>query len=117
MGSFGSKYGDMDFSSSGDSGSSSFGGLDDLSGSGGGGGKAGDAELQSFLMMEQQKQQFQAQVHKMNDLCWETCVGAPDSKLGSRTETCLTNCVDRFIDSTLFITNRFAQLLQKQGGM
>ena len=52
----------------------------------------------------------------MNDTCWDTCVSTPDSKLGSRTETCISNCVDRFIDSTLFITNRFAQLLSKQAG-
>ncbi|CAG2061847.1 unnamed protein product [Timema podura] len=37
----------------------------------------------------------------------------PGSKLDSRTETCMNNCVDRFIDVSLLITNRFAQLLQK----
>lgn len=37
----------------------------------------------------------------------------PGSKIDSRTETCLNNCVDRFIDVSLLITNRFAQLLQK----
>lgn len=57
------------------------------------------------------------QIHKMNDLCWETCVGTPGSRLDSRTETCISNCVERFIDSSLFITNRFAQLLSKSGGM
>lgn len=41
----------------------------------------------------------------------------PSSKLDAKTETCLTNCVDRFIDVSLLITNRFAQLLQKSGGL
>lgn len=77
----------------------------------------GDTELKSFLLMEQQKAQMQTMIHKMNDICWETCMGTPGSKLDSRTETCISNCVERFIDSTLFITNRFAQLLSKQGGM
>ncbi|MCL4147449.1 UNVERIFIED_CONTAM: hypothetical protein GTU68_036071 [Idotea baltica] len=52
----------------------------------------------------------------MNELCWDTCSVAPESKLSSRTETCIGNCVERFIDSSLFITNRFAQLLSKTGG-
>ncbi|XP_064083537.1 mitochondrial import inner membrane translocase subunit Tim8-like [Macrobrachium nipponense] len=97
-------------------GSSSLGGGLDSS-SDLGGVETGDSELKSFLMLEQQKAQMQTMIHKMNDICWETCMGTPGSKLDSRTETCISNCVDRFIDSTLFITNRFAQLLSKQGGM
>ncbi|XP_023030493.1 translocase of inner membrane 8 [Leptinotarsa decemlineata] len=79
--------------------------------------KGGDKELQEFLMVEKQKAQFNAQIHEFNDFCWEKCVDKPSNKLDSRTETCLTNCVDRFIDVSLLITNRFAQLLQKGGGM
>ncbi|KZC10139.1 PREDICTED: mitochondrial import inner membrane translocase subunit Tim8 [Dufourea novaeangliae] len=75
-----------------------------------------DAELQEFLLAEKQKAQFQAQIHEFNDFCWEKCVDKPGSKLDSRTETCLQNCVDRFIDVSLLITNRFAQLLQKSAG-
>lgn len=41
----------------------------------------------------------------------------PGAKLDSRTETCITNCVERFIDVSLLITNRFAQMLEKGGGM
>lgn len=100
---------------------------------------AGDKELQEFLMVEKQKAQFNAQVrlypcsslllnsnrnvlnvlqiHEFNDFCWEKCVDKPGSKLDSRTETCLVNCVDRFIDVSLLITNRFAQLLQKSGNL
>jgi len=40
----------------------------------------------------------------------------PGTKLDSKTEVCLHNCVDRFIDTSLLITNRFAQLLQKNSG-
>lgn len=53
------------------------------------------------------------QIHEFNDICWDKCIDKPGVKLDSRTETCLTNCVDRFIDVSLLITNRFAQLLQK----
>ncbi|XP_055599552.1 mitochondrial import inner membrane translocase subunit Tim8 [Uranotaenia lowii] len=77
-----------------------------------------DPELQDFLMAEKQKAQLSAQIHEFNDICWEKCVEKPGNKLDGRTESCLNNCVNRFIDTSLFITNRFAQTLQKsQAGM
>nr|DAA34771.1 TPA_inf: mitochondrial import inner membrane translocase subunit TIM8 [Amblyomma variegatum] len=93
-----------------------------------------DREMQQFLAVEQQKAQFQAQqqelvpyqdhsvtgevactflVHRLNEICWDKCVDKPGAKLDGRTETCLSNCVERFIDTSLSITNRFAQLLQR----
>ncbi|XP_011202316.1 PREDICTED: mitochondrial import inner membrane translocase subunit Tim8 [Bactrocera latifrons] len=75
-----------------------------------------DKELQDFLMVEKQKAQVNAQIHEFNDICWEKCIGKPGSKLDSSTETCLSNCVDRFIDTSLLVTQRFAQLLQKRSG-
>lgn len=72
-----------------------------------------DKEMQAFLAVEQQKAQFQAQVHRLNEICWDKCVDKPSTKLDGRTETCLSNCVERFIDTSLSITNRFAQLLQR----
>lgn len=55
------------------------------------------------------------QVHTFTDVCWDKCVDSPGSKLDYRTETCLQNCVERFIDTTLMITNRFSQMVQKGG--
>ncbi|KAK3890793.1 hypothetical protein Pcinc_005291 [Petrolisthes cinctipes] len=113
---------DFDTSSFSSDTSSSFSSFDSgpsfssTSGLDSGGSSGKDQELQSFLVMEQQKAQMQSMIHKMNDLCWETCVGTPGSRLDSRTETCISNCVERFIDSSLFITNRFAQLLSKSSG-
>ncbi|XP_034825762.1 mitochondrial import inner membrane translocase subunit Tim8 [Maniola hyperantus] len=79
--------------------------------------KPGDSELQDFLLVEKQKAQFHAQIHEFNDFCWDKCVDKPGAKLDSRTETCISNCVERFIDVSLLITNRFAQMLEKGGGM
>ncbi|OAD52626.1 Mitochondrial import inner membrane translocase subunit Tim8 [Eufriesea mexicana] len=75
-----------------------------------------ESDLQEFFIAEKQKAQIQAQIHEFNDICWEKCVDKPGVKLDGRTETCLSNCVDRFIDVSLLITNRFAQLLQKSVG-
>uniref|UniRef100_V5I1Y4 Mitochondrial import inner membrane translocase subunit n=1 Tax=Ixodes ricinus TaxID=34613 RepID=V5I1Y4_IXORI len=52
-----------------------------------------DREMQAFLAVEQQKAQFQAQVHRLNEICWDKCVDKPSTKLDGRTETCLSNCV------------------------
>lgn len=72
-----------------------------------------DQELKEFLILEKQKAQYNAQIHEYNDICWDKCIDKPGMKLDVKTETCLNNCVDRFIDVTLFVTNRFAQLIQK----
>jgi len=75
----------------------------------------GDKELQQFIQIEQQKMQFQQQVSKITEMCWDQCM--PDkisTKLDSRTESCLSNCVERFIDTSLAITQRFGNLIEKQ---
>jgi len=88
---------------------------DHSSGFGGGSPSGGgaDVDLQQAVAMEQQKLQFMTQVHKLNETCWETCIGSVSSSLSSREENCLKNCADRFVDTTMLITNRFAQLAQK----
>ncbi|BES99815.1 unnamed protein product [Nesidiocoris tenuis] len=75
-----------------------------------------EKELQEFLLVEREKAKLQAQIHEFADICWDKCVDKPSTKLDSRTETCMLNCVDRFIDVSLLITNRFAQMLQKSAG-
>ncbi|KAI5703113.1 hypothetical protein M8J76_000713 [Diaphorina citri] len=73
-------------------------------------------DLQEFIMAEKQKQQITATMFEFNDICWDKC---QSDKVDSKTETCLTNCVNRFIDVSLFITNRYGQLLSKsmEGGL
>ncbi|XP_029428120.1 mitochondrial import inner membrane translocase subunit Tim8 B [Rhinatrema bivittatum] len=90
-------------------------GLDFTSAAGMNDGGQDSAELQRLLAVEQQKAQFTAQVHNFMDVCWDKCVDKPGSKLDSRTESCLVSCVDRFIDTTLSITSRFSQIVQKGG--
>ena len=72
-----------------------------------------DAELQEFLALEQQKAQFQSQIHRLADTCWDVCVDKPRDKFDAKTETCVTNCVERFIDVSFAITGRFQQMLQR----
>ena len=78
---------------------------------GAGTGQKSDKELEEFLVMEQAKAQFSSQVHKLTDICWEMCLDKPRDKMDYRTEQCFSNCVDRFVDTTLHITRRFQQML------
>merc|ERR1712226_65613 len=55
------------------------------------GGAGGD--LQAQVAGAQQQLQLMSQVHKLNDTCWDLCVGHPSSSLSGGEETCLTNCV------------------------
>ncbi|KAK6173195.1 hypothetical protein SNE40_016693 [Patella caerulea] len=65
-----------------------------------------DPKMRQFVEMETQKQKFQQLVYQLNDQCWEMCMDKPGQKLDSKVETCLTNCVQRFIDTTNFVVNR-----------
>lgn len=67
---------------------------------------ANDYRMQQFMDAEAQKQRFQVLVHNINDRCWDMCVDKTGQKLESKTEACLRNCVDRFIDTSNFVVNR-----------
>ncbi|CAH0043985.1 unnamed protein product [Clonostachys solani] len=61
------------------------------------------AEIRQFLNKQQQRSQIQAQTHQLTQVCWTKCVpGAVKSgKLDKTEETCLANCVNRFMDLNL----------------
>ena len=69
----------------------------------------GDAQLASFIEQENQKQRFQTVVHSLTEQCWELCGPSISSRLDGKTETCLANCVERFIDSSNYIINKLGQ--------
>ena len=68
--------------------------------------------MQRFIEAETEKQRFQQLIHGLTSDCWDTCVsGTPGQSLDRRTESCLANCVERFIDTSNLIVNR----LEKEG--
>ena len=81
-------------------------------GGGGGGGGQPDVnpEMQRFIEMESEKARFQANVHTFTDLCWEKCVDKIANRADAKTEQCLSNCVDRFMDTTQFVVNKLGNL-------
>ncbi|EJT99922.1 mitochondrial import inner membrane translocase subunit TIM8 [Dacryopinax primogenitus] len=76
-----------------------------------------EKELASFIEQESARSQVQSSIHTLTDMCWKKCVG---SSIGGRfsrgEETCLTNCVDRFLDSSLFIINKVEEARRQAGG-
>ena len=67
-----------------------------------------DPQVQQVLQVEGEKAKFQALVHSLTDMCWEKCMEKPSNRLDSRTEKCLVNCVERFLDSTNLVVSRLA---------
>ncbi|EDV24410.1 uncharacterized protein TRIADDRAFT_24994 [Trichoplax adhaerens] len=72
-----------------------------------------DPEIRRALEVEQAKARFQSQIHSFTDLCWDACIDKPSAKLDSKTENCLMNCVERYIDSNLMLANRFADKMKR----
>ena len=68
-----------------------------------------DPELQSFIAIEGQKAKFQQHVHSITNMCWDKCIVKTGSKLEAKQQSCLTNCVERFLDTSNFIINRLSQ--------
>ncbi|WWC91009.1 uncharacterized protein L201_005949 [Kwoniella dendrophila CBS 6074] len=87
--------------------------------------EASKKELEVFLEQEQSKAKLQASIHELtntsqadiriiaSELGWNTCItGSISSKFSKSEAQCLENCVDRFLDSSLFIVKQIES--QKQ---
>ncbi|KAJ9106249.1 Mitochondrial import inner membrane translocase subunit tim8 [Naganishia friedmannii] len=77
--------------------------------------EATQKELGQFLEQEQSKAKMQASIHELTDKCWNTCItGSLSGKFSRPEASCLENCVDRFLDTSLFIVK---QIEQQKAGM
>jgi len=71
--------------------------------------------MEQYIQQETQKQQMQTVIHDLNEKCFDTCVeGSPGNKLDGRTQTCISNCVDRFIDTNLHLVQRFERTVNEK---
>lgn len=74
---------------------------------------ANAAELQQFLEQEKQKAVLNELVGKLTDVCWDKCItSTPGSKFSSSESSCLTNCAQRFLETSSLILRRFQGLQQ-----
>ncbi|XP_014675777.1 PREDICTED: mitochondrial import inner membrane translocase subunit Tim8 A-like [Priapulus caudatus] len=65
-----------------------------------------DPEMARFVEGEMQKQRFQHIVIQLAEQCWDVCAVQATARLDHRAETCLANCVERFIDVSNFVAGR-----------
>ncbi|CAE6377820.1 unnamed protein product [Rhizoctonia solani] len=80
--------------------------------------EATQRELQTFIEQEQAKARVQATTHQLTDMCWTKCItGSVSTRFSSSEAYCLQNCVDRFLDTSLFIVKKLdEQRRSMQGG-
>ncbi|EAU81182.2 hypothetical protein CC1G_11264 [Coprinopsis cinerea okayama7 len=55
-------------------------------------------ELAEFVESELAKRKYQESVQKFTGMCWDN--------LSRSEESCLANCVDRFMDASLYIVSQ-----------
>lgn len=68
-----------------------------------------DPEIARFIAEVEQTQRLKKITEKITHDCWDMCVTNPNvSRFDSKTESCIVNCVERFIDSNKFIINSFS---------
>lgn len=77
--------------------------------------ESSDNELKNFIEGETQKQRLQYLIHELTDRCWDACIDKPGPRMDSRTENCIQNCVNRFIDTTNFIVEKLEKSSQHLG--
>ncbi|KIY45352.1 hypothetical protein FISHEDRAFT_31617, partial [Fistulina hepatica ATCC 64428] len=64
-------------------------------------------ELEQFIMQEQVNARLQSNIQFFTNVCWKKCMtGTPGTRLSTSEQTCLVNCVERFIDATVFMVKK-----------
>ncbi|THU94848.1 hypothetical protein K435DRAFT_667492, partial [Dendrothele bispora CBS 962.96] len=72
-------------------------------------------ELAAFLEKEQTQAKLHSTVHTFTTMCWDKCVtSTPSTRFSRGEESCLMNCVDRFLDSSIFLVNQISQRRDQQ---
>ncbi|KAK4163415.1 Tim10/DDP family zinc finger-domain-containing protein [Cladorrhinum sp. PSN259] len=58
------------------------------------------AELRQFFAAEEQRTKIQSQSHALTEVCWKKCItsNVRSGALDKNEQSCLANCVDRFMD-------------------
>ncbi|KAJ9634117.1 uncharacterized protein PV06_09662 [Exophiala oligosperma] len=73
-------------------------------------------QLQTFIQTESQRSNIQKTVHELTEMCFKKCITGSISsgKLASKEESCMSNCVNRFMDSNLAVLQHLEKLRAQQ---
>ncbi|KAH8100593.1 Tim10/DDP family zinc finger-domain-containing protein [Cristinia sonorae] len=67
-------------------------------------------ELATFVENEQAQQRLNSSIHTFTDMCWDKCVtGLPSTQFSRSEASCLSNCVNRFLDTSLFLVKKIEE--------
>lgn len=70
-------------------------------------------ELAKFLETENSKARIQQSIHTFTDVCWDRCMtGKLGNRLSGSEETCLQNCVERFLDTSIYVLKQLEESRQ-----
>lgn len=71
-------------------------------------------ELRQFITNEQQRSKLRQQTHGLTDTCWKKCVTGQikSNTLSGSEESCMANCVDRFLDVNMAVVKHLSQMRQ-----
>ncbi|KAI0932393.1 hypothetical protein AcW1_000468 [Taiwanofungus camphoratus] len=72
--------------------------------------EATQKELANFMETEQAQARLHQSIHTMTSMCWDKCItGTPSTRFSRGEEGCLANCVERFLDTSLFMVRQIEE--------
>mmetsp|Transcript_8033 Transcript_8033/g.16426 ORF Transcript_8033/g.16426 Transcript_8033/m.16426 type:complete len:81 (-) Transcript_8033:80-322(-) len=71
-------------------------------------------QMMSFLEQEKKKAAVNQIIGQLTNICWDKCMSTPGRKLSYGEEQCLSNCAQRFFESSQVLLQRMGE---KNGGM
>jgi len=80
---------------------------------------APDAQTQKLALMEAIKSRLalanaQELVTNMNQKCYEKCITKPSTSLSSSEQTCLTRCMDRYLEAFNVVSQTYVARVSKE---
>ncbi|KAI0082187.1 hypothetical protein K474DRAFT_1634141 [Panus rudis PR-1116 ss-1] len=79
--------------------------------------EATQKELATFMEQEQAQARLHSSIHTLTSTCWDKCItGTPSSSFSRYEQGCLANCVERFLDTSLFLVKRIEEQRQQALG-
>ncbi|KAF4572729.1 Mitochondrial import inner membrane translocase subunit tim8 [Pleurotus pulmonarius] len=78
--------------------------------------EATQKELNTFLETAQAQARLQSTISTLTSTCWDKCItGTPSTRFSRGEESCLANCVERFLDTSIYLVGRLEEQRNQAG--
>eukprot|EP00048_Salpingoeca_helianthica_P022415 m.18077 g.18077 ORF g.18077 m.18077 type:complete len:89 (+) comp7291_c0_seq2:1128-1394(+) len=71
-------------------------------------------EVMRNVQQQVQMAQLQEIISRTSHSCFEKCIGKPGTSLDNSEKTCLSKCMDRYMETVNFVTRVYASRLQRE---